>query len=347
MSLTQSSFAAIPTCYATVSVGTPNHPLDQKLEAIAGAGFQGIELGFPDLLNFASKFHGKNIGHEDFPGLCIAAKEVKVMCEHQGLKIVMLQPFANFEGWKPQSIERKDAFRRAKGWIQIMKTVGCDMLQVGSTDSPNVPASQEKLASDLRELADMLAEHNFRLAYENWCWATHAPGWRQVWGLVQKVARANIGLCLDTFQTAGGEWADPTTQSGIIECVDNREALKRRFHESLEALGKSIPPEKIYILQISDAYKPKQPLDPNADKDGLMPRGRWSSCLRPVPFDGGYLPVVDVAKAVLKTGFRGWFSMEVFDGGPDGFQQDWSDMLAFTKKAMASHKRLLKEAAEP
>lgn len=131
MSLTKSSFAAIPTCYATVSVGTPNDPLDQKLEAIAGAGFQGIELGFPDLLNFASKFHGKDVGNEDFSDLCIAAKEVKAMCEHQGLKIVMLQPFANFEGWRPQTFERKDAFRRAKGWIQIMETVGCDMLQVG------------------------------------------------------------------------------------------------------------------------------------------------------------------------------------------------------------------------
>ena len=131
MALTKSSLAAIPTCYATVSVGTPTHPLDQKFEAIAGAGFQGIELGFPDLLAFASKFHGKDVGNEDFVDLCIAAKEVKALCEHRGLKIVMLQPFANFEGWKLQSMEREDAFRRAKGWIQIMNTVGCDMLQVG------------------------------------------------------------------------------------------------------------------------------------------------------------------------------------------------------------------------
>ena len=192
----------------------------------------------------------------------------------------------------------------------------------------------------------MLAEHKFRLAYENWCWATHAPGWKHVWALVQKVDRANIGLCLDTFQTAGGEWADPTTRSGIIESAEGREALERRFRGSLEELGKSIPLEKIFILQVSDAYKPEQPFDPNPNKDGLRPRGRWSSYLRPLPFDGGYLPVVDVAKAVLKTGFRGWFSVEVFDGGPDGSGQDWSDMLAYTKKAMVSHKRLLDEAAE-
>ena len=219
-------------------------------------------------------------------------------------------------------------------------------MQVGSTDSPNITASRETLASDLRELADLLAEHNFRLAYENWCWATHAPDWKDVWAIVQIVDRANIGLCLDTFQTAGGEWADPTTESGIIESVESLEVLEKRFHKSLEQLGKSIPPEKIYILQISDAYKPKKPLEPNPDESGLRPRGRWSSCLRPAPFNGGYLPVVDVAKAVLKTGFRGWFSMEIFDGGPGGTGQDWSDMSAYAKKAMASHKRLLEEVAE-
>ena len=114
----------------------------------------------------------------------------------------------------------------------------------------------------------------------------------------------------------------------------------------MERLGKTIPKEKIYILQISDAYKPREPLGTKEDEQGLRPRGRWSSCLRPVPFGGGYLPVVDVAKAVLETGFRGWFSMEIFDGGPGGEDQDWKDMGAYAKKAMRAHERLLEEAAD-
>lgn len=130
MTLTKDSLSKIPTCYATVSVGTPEHPLDQKLEAIAAAGFQGIELGFLDLLSFASKNLGKDVGPQDFDVLCNAGLEVKRICKELGLKIVMLQPFSNFEGWKPQSLERKDAFRRAKGWIKIMEAVGTDMLQV-------------------------------------------------------------------------------------------------------------------------------------------------------------------------------------------------------------------------
>ena len=131
MSLSTSSLS-IPTCYATVSVSTPSHSLEEKLKAIAAAGFQGIELGFPDLLSFASKNLGRDVGPQEFEVLCSASKEVKRLCEELRLKIVMLQPFANFEGWKPQSEERKDAFKRAKGWIKIMEAVGTDMLQVRS-----------------------------------------------------------------------------------------------------------------------------------------------------------------------------------------------------------------------
>jgi sugar phosphate isomerase/epimerase len=131
MSLSPESLSHIPASYATVSIGTPHHPLREKLEAIAAAGFPGIELGFPDLLSFASDFWKEDINDQDFDRLCEAGKQVKAICEDLRLKIVMLQPFANFEGWAPHSEERKDAFRRANGWIRIMGAVGTDMLQVG------------------------------------------------------------------------------------------------------------------------------------------------------------------------------------------------------------------------
>ena len=132
MHLNHESLSSIPTSYATVSVGTPKTPLPEKLQAIAGAGWQGIELGFPDLLSFASQTLGREVGSQEFDVLCISGKEVRRLCDELGLKIVMLQPFSNFEGWKPQSEERKDAFRRAKGWIRILESTGCDMLQVSA-----------------------------------------------------------------------------------------------------------------------------------------------------------------------------------------------------------------------
>ena len=125
-----SSLSSIPTCYATVSIGTPQTPLPQKLDAIASARWQGIELGFPDLLSFASQTKGRDVDAKDYDTLCDVAKVVKKLCQDLGLKVVMLQPFANFEGWRQGSAEREDAFSKARGWIRIMEAVGCDMLQV-------------------------------------------------------------------------------------------------------------------------------------------------------------------------------------------------------------------------
>lgn len=216
---------------------------------------------------------------------------------------------------------------------------------MGSSDSPNITSSIVQIGSDLRTLADMLAPHSFRLAYENWCWSTYAPTWKEVWNIVQVVDRPNVGLCLDTFQIAGGEWGDPTTPSGLIENAGSREELENRFKTSLQELSATIPKEKIYLLQISDAYRPPFPLENKEDESGLRPRGQWSHDFRPFPFNGGYLPVVNVAKAVLKTGSRCCFSMEVFDGGPDGKGGMKYDFETFTKKAMTSHKRLMDECA--
>ena len=153
-----------------------------------------------------------------------------------------------------------------------------------------------------------------------------------------------MGLCLDTFQTGGGEWADPTTESGLREDIP-RDGLEERFEKSLQDLSATVPSEKIFILQVSDAYKKKIQNEPNCN--GLRPRGQWSTNLRPLPFHGGYLPVVQFTKAVLKTGFRGWFSTEVFDGGPDGIDTEWNDLDGYAKKAMEAHKRLLQESDGP
>lgn len=347
MTLSLESFQTIPTSYATCSIGCkPEHTLPKKLDAIAAAGFQAIELSMPDILDFAILYLKKDVDLKDWDDLRTATRMIKAQTDAKGLKILMLQPFANFEGWAEGSPERKDAFDRAQGWAGIMEACGCDMLQIGSSDTPKhkIGLDRDRFVSDLRELADILAEKNLRIAYENWCWSTHAPDWKDVWDIVKKVDRPNVGLCLDTFQTAGGEWADPTTESGLLEGV-SKEELEKRFHKSLEELSKTIPKDKIYILQISDAYKPKQPFSRDVDETGTRPRGRWSHDFRPLPFDGGYLPVADVAKAILKTGSRSWFSYEVFDGGPDGKGRDY-DLHEYAKKAMDSHKKLLEVCAQ-
>ncbi len=132
MSLTLSSLQSIPTSYATCSIGyNEEHTLPKKLDAISGAGFSAIELSFPDILSFASLHLEHEVQPVDYDDLCIACKAIKSMCDARGLEILMLQPFANFEGWPEGSDGRQDAFTRAKGWIRLMQACGTDMLQVG------------------------------------------------------------------------------------------------------------------------------------------------------------------------------------------------------------------------
>jgi sugar phosphate isomerase/epimerase len=342
----------IPIAYASVSIGyTDEHTLPKKLEAISAAGFQAIELGFPDLLSFANLHlrpgkqedgqYPEAIKEDDYDSLAAAAKVVKTMCDAKGLKILILQPFSNFEGWPEGSEERRDAWKRAKGWMRIMEAAGTDMLQVGSSDSPEekIGKDRSRFVKDLQDVADLLAKKNFRVAYENWCWSTHAPDWEDVWDICQKVNRPNFGLCLDTFQSAGGQWGDPTTESGLIEDGRSPEKVISDWKASCEKLAKTVPAEKIFFLQISDAYKPKPGPLPKDPIDGLRPRGFWSHAYRPSPFEG-YLPTVDFARAVLKTGFRGWFSTEIFDACPDGKGKEY-DLAEFARNARQCHNRLL------
>lgn len=58
-------------------------------------------------------------------------------------------------------------------------------------------------------------------------------------------------------------------------------------------------------------------------------------------YDGGYLPVKEFVQAVAGTGFRGWLSIEVFDGR---FEEKYGDDLRkFATKAMNACQRLLVE----
>lgn len=345
MALDYATLTTIPLSYASCSLGTPSNPppLLDRLDAISAASFSAIELSFPDILSYGETLLGHAPDPKDYNALVKVAAAIREECAKRKLGIMMLQPFANFEAWKEGSEGRKDAWERAHGWLRIMEAAGTDMLQVGSTDTPLEELDLDRVVPDLQELCDLLKPKGFRVAYENWCWSSHAPDWKDVWRIVQAVDRENIGLCLDTFQTAGGEWADPTTESGLLEDVSKIELI-HRFQASLDDLAQTVPKEKIYLLQISDAYQVPEPMSKEPDESGLRPRGRWSHDFRPLPYNGGYLPVVDVATAVLRTGFRGWFSYEVFDGGPEGDAKD-QDLMAYAQAAAGVQERLVAEAA--
>lgn len=145
----------ISTSYATVSLDNQSETLglEAKLHAISEAGilfsrcftritadyvctgFQQIELGFPDIVNYASAAQGRKIQADEYAVLAESAHHIKSLAARNNLKILMLQPFSNFEGWPKGSPERMSVFKKAQGWIEIMHAVGTDMLQVSNVCS--------------------------------------------------------------------------------------------------------------------------------------------------------------------------------------------------------------------
>jgi sugar phosphate isomerase/epimerase len=129
--ITRASVQAIPLSYASCSIGCgSSDTLPRKLEAISKAGFTAIELSFPDILEYAALLQGHPISSDNFSELVIVADGIRKLCDANSLAVMMLQPFANFEGWPKGSTEREDAFTRARGWIEIMKVLGTDLMQV-------------------------------------------------------------------------------------------------------------------------------------------------------------------------------------------------------------------------
>ena len=83
----------------------------------------------PDILSYGQEVRGKEIDPMDYETIKSVAGKIKELGDQYNLKILILQPFANFEGWQ-QSRNRQNAFDRAVSWMGIMQAAGTDMLQV-------------------------------------------------------------------------------------------------------------------------------------------------------------------------------------------------------------------------
>ncbi|KZT70017.1 xylose isomerase-like protein [Daedalea quercina L-15889] len=318
---------ATALAYSTDSAGmNPTHTLPMKLRAIAEAGFPQVEIGFPDLEENASQaFPGykklDESGKGDLYNLLKAAKEVREMCHELGLKILVVHPFSEFEGYEDEQ-KRKTNMERARAWFKVLAALDCQMLQVGSSDVLKSSSDYSVIARDLRVLADEAAAQDppIKIAYEMWAWGCYVNTWEHTWEVCKRVDRPNFGLCLDTFQISARAYADPTSSDGRLL------AAQERLADSLSALSQTIPPEKIFYFQISDGSH-KHGVDAlrgSAKKQGIDPLYAWSNAWRPIPFQdeiegkrgdegyGGYLPIVELCEAVVKTGWRGPWSFEVF-----------------------------------
>lgn len=189
----------------TISTTSIPGDLGEKLNAIAEAGFTHIELHEPDFTGF----HG-------------TAEELAKLAKDLGLKISLLKPFNDLEGW--QGEERNRAFDRLERKFDLMETLGVKTLLVGASSAPT---DRETSLADLSEAADRAAKRGVRLAYLALPWAGCTQTDKQALSLVEEINNPHLGLALNSY----------------FSLVDG----------TMPAQLRNIPGDKVFHVQLSDA----------------------------------------------------------------------------------------------
>ena len=165
------------TAVVTVSL---SGGLAEKLEAIAAAGFTGVEIFESDLLSFNG-----------------SPKDVRTMAASLGLRIVTFQPFRDFEGMpEPQ---RSRTFARAERKFDLMGELGCDLLMICSNVAPESLGGIDRAAADFPELGERAHRRQLRVGFEALAWGRHISDYRDAWEVVRRADHPAIGLALDSF----------------------------------------------------------------------------------------------------------------------------------------------------
>ncbi|KQV65212.1 sugar phosphate isomerase/epimerase and 4-hydroxyphenylpyruvate domain-containing protein [Rhizobium sp. Root1220] len=240
------------TSIATVTI---SGELPEKLEAIATAGFDGVEIFENDFLAFDG-----------------SPADVGRLVRDHGLEITLFQPFRDFEGM-PEPL-RSRTFDRAERKFDLMQELGTDLVLVCSNVSLASQGGIDRAAADFHELGERAAKRGLRVGYEALAWGRHINDHRDAWEIVRRADHQNVGLILDSFHS-------------LARKIDVKSI-------------RSIPKEKIFIVQLADA--------PLIDMDLLY----WSRHFRSMPGEGD-LPVTAFTEAVAATGYDGYLSLEIFN----------------------------------
>jgi len=212
---------------ATVSLGGT---LVDKLTAISAAGFDGVEIFENDLFYFEG-----------------TAADVKRIADDRGLRIVLFQPFRDFEAGPREKLQRN--LDRAERKFDLMGELATDLMLVCSSIAPDTVDDDALAAADLHALGERAARRGLRVGYEALGWGRHVNTYGHALKIVEQADHPAVGLVLDSFHTL---------------CIG----------DDIAPIGE-IPSERIFFVQIADA--PMIKLDPLS----------WSRHFRLFPGQGG------------------------------------------------------------
>ncbi|WP_144097597.1 bifunctional sugar phosphate isomerase/epimerase/4-hydroxyphenylpyruvate dioxygenase family protein [Croceicoccus sediminis] len=182
--------------------------------------------------------------------------------------------------------QRTAAFARMERKFEIMDALGTDLVLLCSNCSPIALPERQRMLDDLHELGELAARHGKRIGYEALAWGRHVNDHRDAWSLVRDVDHPAIGLVLDSFHSLARDI--PSSSIGDIRA------------------------EKLFFVQLADA--PRLSMDPLS----------WSRHFRVLPGQGDW-PVAEYVAAIQRTGYDGWFSLEIFN---DQFRAGAASQLA-------------------
>lgn len=177
------------------------------------------------------------------------------------------------------------SLERARKTFDILHQLGCELLLLCSNVDEGCDADRHKQIDDLSRMAELAGRHGVKVGFEALAWGRHINRYRQAWDRVKAVNSPALGLVLDSFHVL---------------------ALGDRLRLA------DIPAEKIFFVQLADA--------PRRELDVL----EWSRHHRCVPGKGD-LPVLEFARELVDKGYRGPWSLEIFN---DEYQTSAPDKIA-------------------
>lgn len=212
----------------------------------------------------------------------------------RGLQVIDYQVLLDFDGCCEQ--QRATKFHEAEQMLNVAAEMQIDMLLVAA----NTQACQaDKIVSDLGWLCEKASKLGIRIAYEGMAWSSVINRCDLVWSTIQQVGAENLGVVIDAYHLY---------------------ALQRNLSDL-----QGIPPEKIYLVQLSDIQRPPA-------SEHLAKVARHA---RMLPGEGN-LPLTELITYLDDLGYRGPIGLEVFND-----QLAKQDAYAVAKRAKQALDQLL------
>ena len=168
---------------ATISLsGT----LEDKLEAVAAAGFDAVQIFENDLLYYEG-----------------TARSAHNIAHALGLTIDAFQPLRDFEGLDEPAFHK--SLDRAERKLDVMEELGAPLLLIPASTVASSSSDPERIAAHLRALAERAAKHNIHIAYGPLAWAAHVRTLKQAWDIVQRSDHPHLDIFANSFQLLATE----------------------------------------------------------------------------------------------------------------------------------------------